>query len=193
MEVQTITIKKTPELVSIFPGVFWAINKPLKLIYKDFSTDSKLVNRKIISGEIQFKCTERFLKKPNKPQNYIVCSDPDYNAAMIFAGYLVSEFIKKYSSNRVIWYNINRYEPDPFYSNLEYRPSLIVISTIFADASLNRIEQIRDLVSHFWNVPKILVGTGMDPLTLAAYRLHIPVNSMFYYKSMLVKSDFNVM
>lgn len=191
--VNQIVVPKTKELVSVVPGVFWAINKPLNLIYKDFSTDESLVNKKIISSRIQAKCTQRFLSKPNKPQTYMICSSPDYNAAMVFAGYLVNEFIKKYGASRIIWHHMNKYTPDPFVASLEYRPSLIVLSALYPDTSYQRVEQFRDLISFYWNVPKLIIGTGMDPLTLAATKLHVPVNSVFYHQSRLVKTNYNVM
>lgn len=192
-QIKPIEIQKKPELVNIFPGVFWAVNKPLTLAYKDFSTDENLVKKKIVSAKIQARCTERFLKRGNKPQNYVICSSPDYAAAMVFAGYLVSEFIAKYGSSRVIWYHMNSYIPDPFLTSLDYRPSLIVLSTIYPEMSLNRLTQVRDLISMYWNVPKLIIGTGMDPITLAAATLHIPANSVYYHQSSLVKTSFNVM
>ena len=192
-QIKPIEIQKKPELVNIFPGVFWAINKPFTLVYRDFSTDETLVKKKIVSSKIQARCTERFLKRGTKPQNYVICSSPDYTAALLFAGYLVTEFIAKYGSSKVLWYHMNNYTPDPFLANLDYRPSLIVLSTIYPDTGLARLTQVRDLVSMYWNVPKLIIGTGMDPITLAAVKLHIPANSVYYHQSSLVKTSFNVM
>ena len=187
----SILIKKTPELASIVPGVVWSVNKSTKLYFRDFSPlSAKLNSTKIFSGEIQQKCYDRFIKTPNKPQTYVVTSNPDYAKALIFAAHLVDVFIQRYSSNKVIWHTLGRNNLD---LDISYRPSLLVVSTVYADTSLYRKETVRDLVSAFWNVPKIIVGTGTDPISLAADVLNIPANSIYYYEaSGLVESKLKV-
>lgn len=187
-----ISTKKTTELAALVPGVVWSVNKSTKLYFRDFSPLSpKLNSSRIFSGEAQEKCYERFLKTPNKPQTYVVTSNPDYSKALIFATHLVDNFIQKYSSNKVIWYTIGKTSSDGL--DVSFRPSLIVVSTVYADCSLYRKEQVRDIVSTFWNVPKLIVGTGTDPISLAADVLNIPANSIFYYEaSGLVNSKLKV-
>ena len=187
-----ISTKKTPELAALVPGVVWSINKSTKLYFRDFSPLSpKLNSTKIFSGEAQQKCYERFLKTPNKPQTYVVTSNPDYAKALVFATHLVDTFIQKYSSNKVVWYTLGKTHSEVL--DVSFRPSLIVVSIVYADCSLYRKEQVRDIVSTFWNVPKIIVGTGTDPISLAADVLNIPANSIFYYEaSGLVESKLKV-
>lgn len=188
-----INTKKTPELASIVPGVVWSVNKATKIYFRNFSPLSQRLNStKIFSGEIQQKCYERFLKSPNKPQTYVITSHPDYAKALIFATHLVDTFISRYSSNKIVWYNLNRFS-NTDQLDVAYRPSLIIVSTVYADINAYRKEQVRDIVSTFWNVPKLVVGTGTDPISLAADVLNIPANSIFYHEaSQLVESKLKV-
>ena len=118
-----ISTKKTPELASIVPGVVWSVNKSTKLYFRNFSPLSQKLNTsRIFSAEAQEKCYNRFVKTPNKPQTYIVTSNPDYSKALVFATHLVDLFIQKYSSNKVVWYTLGKNSSDNL--DVSFRPSL---------------------------------------------------------------------
>lgn len=193
MDQITISIKKTPELSAIIPGSVWSVNKPTKIFFRDFSPlSNKLNSKKVFTSVVQEKCYQRFLRYPNKPQTYVISSNPDYSKALLFAAHLVEYFIKKYSSNKVLWYSLSRFSSINL-DTISYKPSLIVVSTIYPDTSVYRKEIVRDIISSFWNVPKLIIGSGIDPISIAADVLNIPANSVFYYEaSSLVESKVKV-
>lgn len=183
-------VEKTAALMSIVPGYVWTV-KEKRILPTTFYPEAKRLDQsKVFSSQMQKTLFERFCRYPNRAQTYIVSSDPDYMHASYFAARLVSIYLKKYgaqAASGIVWHTINKLADQPVLSILQ--PKFLIISTVYAESSQYRIEQVRDLLDKYWSIPKVLIASGIDPISLASNTLHVPVHSIYYHASSLVVSN----
>lgn len=184
-------IEKSTALTSIVPGYVWSV-KEKRILPTTFYPEAKRLDQsKVFSSQMQKTLFERFCRCPNRAQTYIVSSDPDYMHASYFAARLIAIYLKKYGSQAasgIVWHTLNKLAVDqPAISILQ--PKFLIISSLYADSSSYRIEQVRDLLDKYWNIPKVLIASGIDPISLASNTLHVPVHSIYYHASSLVVSN----
>lgn len=184
-----IKVEKTPELAAVVPGQVWAV-QPFQFNAQSFSPKANTLNAKRFTAKLQEQCLNAFITHPNKPLTYICASQPDYQQAMYFAAYLASIHIKKIKSSNVHWEQINNYIASDLSTESYAKPSMIVLSVCYEDTTSYRVEKIRDIIEAFPNIPKVIVASGIDPISLAAYKLHIPVNAVYYTEDPIMKATY---
>ncbi len=168
-----IALPNSPALKSIVPGFTWS-QRPFDFRPKTFYLDHpSLDTSKFFEKDLQINSLENWNKDCGVPRIYVCTSSPEDLPARYFAAYLVNIFINKYRGSSVVWKES---------SNLEniYSPSLLVLSGLCIETSKYRLEKVRDLVVKYYNIPRIIVGAGTDPITFAKAYLRIPVNGIFY-------------
>lgn len=188
----TTTLKPTRQLSAILPKYIWQ-NAKLPSVPSMFTPSSaKLNSMAVFSVKQQMDMYEEFCLHPNKPQTYVVTSSPDPQNASLFAARLVQAYLKKYGQDscaNVCWYSMNQFKERPAFSY----PNLLVISTLYENSSYKKIDEVRDLVEFYHDIPKIVIGAGIDPISLACGVLNIPVHSVFYQSSINGESKIKVM
>lgn len=182
-----IKISKSPALESIIPGRVKAI-QPFEFDGVSFSPSAETLEPKIFGRKIQEQSLALFIKKPNRPQVYICSSQPDDSHASLLAAFLVEQHINKIKNSNVIWEHLSAFHDSQLSLEPSAKPTLIVISTCYENMTFSRIERVRDIVNAFYDVPKIIVASGIDPISLAAYKLHIPVHAIYYSEDPIMKS-----
>ena len=182
-----ITVSKSPALQSIIPGRVWAV-RPFEFDGSSFTPSTDMLNPKIYGRKIQEQSLGLFIKKPNRPQTYICSSQPDDSHASLLAAFLVEQHLNKVKTSNVIWEQLNCFHQSQLSLDQSAKPTMIVISTCYADMSFSRIERVRDIIHAFYDIPKIIVASGIDPISLAAYKLHIPVHAIYYSEDPIMKS-----
>lgn len=172
--VSDIRVKPSPSLREVIPGIVWSC-RPFKFRPKTFYLDHPQLNKtKFFDKDLQVKSLENW-KNGICSGIYVCTSSPDDLIAKYFAAYLVSLFPKR----SVVWEELNSVYEKPV-EFLTY-PSLIVISGLCVDSSKIRLEKARDIINKYYNIPRIVVAGGADPITFASVYLRTPVNSIFYY------------
>jgi hypothetical protein len=168
---------------NVDPSVF--ITAPFNWKPSAFVVEHHRLNDRIISEQVQIKSLEKFEENPKLPFNYFVTGALDDRRAKYFAAYLVSLHLKTVNSS-VHWENIVGGFDNPL---LKADPSLtmLVLSNIPDFSSNSKLEKVRDLIEHYPNIPKIIVGAGEDPISLS-FRLKIPANGLAYFGSNLTKT-----
>lgn len=182
-----IKVSKSPVLDSIISGRIKAI-QPFEFDGISFSPSADVLNPKIYGRKVQEQSLAAFIKKPNRPQVYICSSQPDDSHASLLAAFLVEQHINKIKNNNVIWEYLNAFHDSQLSLDLSAKPTMIVISTCYENMTFSRIERVRDIVNAFYDIPKIIVASGIDPISLAAYKLHIPVHAIYYSEDPIMKS-----
>ena len=182
-----IKISKSPALQSVVPGRVWAI-QPFEFDGISFTPLTDTLNPKIYGRKVQEQSLGLFIKKPNRPQTYICSSQPDDSHASLLAAFLVEQHIKKVKNNNVIWEHLSSFYTSQLSLEQSAKPTMIVISTCYNDMTFSRIERVRDIVHAFHDIPKIIVASGIDPISLAAYKLHVPVHAIYYSEDPIMKS-----
>lgn len=182
-----IKISKSQTLQSIIPGRVWAI-PAFEFDGISFTPSTDMLNPKIYGRKVQEQSLGLFIKKPNRPQTYICSSQPDDSHASLLAAFLVEQHIKKVKNNNVVWEHLNTFYNSQLSLDQSAKPTMLVISTCYENMTFSRIERVRDIVNAFYDIPKIIVASGIDPISLAAYKLHIPVHAIYYSEDPIMKS-----
>ncbi len=68
-----------------------------------------------------------------------------------------------------------------------YKPSLLIISNILGETSNQKVDKLRDCLEYHCNIPKIIICSGIDPISFFNTRLHSPLNGCIYLQSKQVK------
>lgn len=182
-----IKISKNSLLKSIIPGRIWSV-QPFEFDARSFTPSTDLLNPKIYSRKVQEQSLSAFIRKPNRAQTYICSSLPDDSHASLFAAFLVEQHIKHVTNNNVVWEQLSSFHSSELSLDSSFKPTMIVISTCYDDMSQYRIERVRDIIHSFYDVPKVVVASGIDPISLAVHKLHLPVHAIYYSEDPLMKS-----
>jgi hypothetical protein len=163
--------------VFVTPPFLW---KPVPFVVEH----PRLVDR-IISAEKQNQSLEKFTANPKLPMTYFITGALDDRKAKYFAAYLCSHHLKTVNSS-IHWESITGGFDNPL---LKAQPDLtmLVISNIPDFSSGAKLEKVRDIVSAYPNIPKVLIGAGEDPVSLS-YRLKLPAHGLAYFGSNLTKN-----
>ena len=60
---------------------------------------------------------------------------------------------------------------------IEENPSLLVISNVNEASSSYKLEKVRDILEKYSHVPRIVVMSGLDPITFFSTKLYGPINA----------------
>ncbi len=155
--------------------------------------DSKVegIKTRRVPKKVQLAQLERFIEKPfAAPAVISIASFPNDGKAKLMAAFLMEVAHKAQVSGRFrsvrarqlpLWHRVM----GGYYDQLrdgrsEERPSLLVLSNITHQSTPMKLEKLRDLLEMYNDIPRVIVSTNEDPITLANSKLLVPVNMAFY-------------
>lgn len=172
-------IRVDQKAVSRFVPGYVFTQAPFKFLPLGFSIDTKGgTNEVMFPKEVQEKGLMTFAEHPFGQQNYVLTGHLDDQKALYFAAFLIQLHLKK-GGTYPVWHTFDSSFKTPEFHN----PTMLVLSNLTTESSSARIEKCRDIIFKYWNIPKVIVACGIDPIRFGAMRLHIPVNRMAYFKS----------
>lgn len=92
----------------------------------------------------------------------------------------MQSWVRRHKPGRVmpLWHRVFGGFNDPLRDKpIEETPSLLVLSNINEASSSYKIEKVRDILEKYSHIPRIVVMSGMDPLTFFATKLYYPINA----------------
>ncbi len=167
--------------------------RPFDLEHHLVSIDSQVdgIKTRRVLKKTQLAHFDRFMEHPFAlPQIVAVSSFPNDGKAKMLAAYMMQRAYKAHISGKFrltrsrhlpIWHTLH----GGYYDNLrdgrsEEKPSLLVLSNITQDSTQVKFEKLRDLLEMYNDIPRIIVMTSNDPLTIANTRLFMPINTALY-------------
>lgn len=142
-----------------------------------------------VPKKMQQEALKRVMEKPiGVPYLMAISSSPNDGKAKMLAAFIMQQALKahlsgKYRSARgkalPLWHMVNGSFQDRLRDNSEERPSMLVISNITEQSTNVKFEKVRDLLEMFSDIPRIIVCTPTDPLTLVNRRIYLPLNHAF--------------
>lgn len=153
------------------------------------------VQRATISCESQEKSALKLMENP-LGANYcaMVCSYPTDVRAKVFGAELLKRCWEAGRNHadldvrkrRPLWYTLYNNYLD--YDALKKRnPTALFISNITDDTTPQKMERLRDLLEMFSGIPRVvMVGSAVDPVTLAAQRLRYSITHPLMFKGKTV-------
>ena len=165
---------------------------PFKFKPLSFCTEAEQLNDKIYEADVQLDGLRDFTEDPTQAMIYSVAGNPDDTKAKYFAAYLVRQHLQKVRVPNVVW--------NPIYGGFENKlmdddvqpPTMIVITNLTPLSTNLKLEKTRDLLEKFQNIPRVIVSTGMDPISFAFTRLFVPVHGIAYFCESLIKRKIEV-
>ena len=133
----------------------------------------------------------KFIEKPfAAPLVFSISSFPNDGKARVLAAYLMEQAYKHHVAGRFrftrsrhlpLWHTVTGGLYDVLRDGRqEHRPSLLILSNITHLSTTVKLEKVRDLLEIYNDIPRILVSTNEDPITLANSKLLVPINSAVY-------------
>lgn len=160
------------------------------------SGDSKVIS---IDKRKQYGYVDAILESPFDPYVACISSQPNEGKAKLLAGYLFAQAITSYSKglpdtlrdyNMPLWVNlVGGYKNQVLDRIKDLRPSMLVIGNLPINSTDAKMEKARDLLCVCDNIPRILVSSGSDPLTLMYSKLYMEVNYSILIGSGLTKKQ----
>lgn len=148
--------------------------KPFELdeYVRGFTAQSETGLRpKRITKDSQIEHYKKVLKAPGaSPYVYIIGSEPSDKKAKMVAATLVLKFLEQNpgDSRGIVWHTLtgsyrDKYRDTVFHG--EKKPKLMVLSNITPESTEVKIEKLRDLLELYPDIPRIVLITGINPLT----------------------------
>lgn len=165
---------------------------------RPFETDQHLVTivseiegmktRKVLK-KAQIESLHKVMEKPfGAPYLMAISSSPNDGKAKMLAAFIMQQALKAHLSGKFratrgkalpLWHMVNGSFQDRLRDQSEERPSLLVLSNITEQSTNVKFEKVRDLLEMFSDIPRIIVCTPTDPLTLVNRRIYMPLNHAF--------------
>ena len=174
-----IRVKRDDKIKRIVPGFVFQ-QPPFDFFPVGFSIKVRGENDLLYPKSIQEAGLKKFLSYPFGGQNYVLTSFLDDSKPLYMAAFLVQAHLSAGGTNPVWVSMTSSYRDDLDAVN---KPSMLVLSNLTSESSPVRLEKCRDLTFRYYDVPKIIVGCGLDPIHFGGTKLHIAVNKMVYFKS----------
>lgn len=139
--------------------------------------DSRLF---VINKDRQLGYFNKYLKKPLDNQVMLVSSGPSDLPARQLAAHMFFCALKAHKNSRQaekmppLWHRLYGGLHDSLLDRKDARYSLLVVSNIVDDMTVNKAEKLRDILVAYEDIPRIVVIGTHNPLQLFRNRLHYP-------------------
>jgi hypothetical protein len=155
----------------------------LKFKPKAFVVETPKLEGKIIEASVQANSFQSFTDDPTVRQTYICSGNPDATKARYFALYLASVHQQYMVENgrrpNILWESVVGGFDNPAMRADD--TTLLVIDNLSVIPNKVKYDKVRDLITKFAKIPKILIVEGEDPVSFAAARLFTPVHALAYF------------
>ena len=156
-----------------------------------FGVEEERMAERIIEPSTQYKSLDMFTADVNKPMIYGVGSSPDDTIARTFAAYLVMLHLQTTAYANVVWESLYGGFQNKLLDS-EQRPTMLVLSNLAPNSTNQKLEKAKDLIDKFDDIPRVIVVSGLDPLSFLSTRLYVPTHGIFYHSSKALKQKIEV-
>lgn len=174
--------------VQNLPGDLHTV-RPFNFDPQPFSLKPPLFRDKLISASSQQTSLSQFLESPQSNCVYSVTGILSDLEARYFAAFLVDQYLSLTTNTHVEWVHLkNKGDVAAMISTVP-SCSLLVITGVYPTMMPSRIEAARDLLDAYSDIPRILVGSGEDPITFSVGHLNIVPTRCYFHQSALSNSS----
>lgn len=196
-DIENIKIKLDPKYLGVLENrkmnYSAKLQKPFVFRPVSFTSDVPGLKPKHISRDRQLLMFQEFLANPFIPQTYCVVAAPNDGMSKLFAAYLMQQAIIKREPgvSMPLWHDLDQSFKNPLLED-SARASLLVLSNVGAESTPTKIEKLRDILTHYADIPRIVVATGCDPFFFFTRHLYMPMHSCAYMTTDQVKKDYEL-
>jgi hypothetical protein len=174
---------------------------PFKLRPTSFTINVEGLKPKAIDRRSQLDFFHSFLANPLNPGCYCVSSDPNDRLAKVVGAFMIQQWYdyKAHHSESLagslpMWHDLLGGFHNPLVGDDPTRGRLgfLVLNNVLPTSTNVKLEKLRDILETHADIPRVVVTSGGDPMTLFLKYLHYPLNGCIYLTSSLVKPDVEI-
>jgi hypothetical protein len=159
-----------------------------------FTSTVEGLKPKLFKAKTQLKWLEEFMEEPFQPRNYCLVSAPNDSMAKMLAAFMMQYAVIKGDSRTALplWHDLTGGFNNTLLNSKNETAqgaSLLVLNNVGAMSTQPKIEKLRDIIETYTDIPKIVVATGCDPFAFFTKYLYLPVHSLAYMTTGMVKRN----
>ena len=136
---------------------------------------------KKIRSSSQVKVFEATLKLVEKPYLYVISGKTDAVKSKKAALCLLDTYLtKQLKTNKNLEYD--KFWRPPVWHSVYANLNDLVLETLYPNSTVTRLDKIRDLLSIYSSIPRVIVGAGDDPINLCREQLYCMPNKVLYFE-----------
>jgi hypothetical protein len=183
-------IQLEPNLVPLLRsmGMNWAAQaqKPFEFKPTSFTTKVDGLKPRPFSQPKQLEMMESWLKRPLAPGTFGIMSAPTDGKSLLMAAWMMQAAYRE-GNPTVKWYDLTGGFDCPLLSEPMDNLGVLVLNNVGPDSSQTKKEKLRDLLTVYANVSKIVVVNGSDPYTFFTKELRMPLTGLCYLTNSAIK------
>lgn len=157
-----------------------------------FSSEVEGLKTRRVTKQQQQQALLRVLQRPfHAPYVMAISSSPNDGKAKQLAAFIMQHAMRAHLSGKFRatrgkdlpqWHFLTGAWQDRLRDGAEHaaRPSMLILSNITRDSTNVKFEKVKDLLEIYSDIPRIIVMTPDDPLTMVHRRLYAPINSLIH-------------
>lgn len=154
-----------------------------------FASEMEGLKTRRVTKKQQQQALLRVLERPfSAPYLMAISSSPNDGKAKQLAAFLLQNAMRAHMSGKFrstrgrdmpMWHFLTGSFQDKLRDG-EDRPSMLILSNLTKDSTNVKFEKCRDILEKYNDIPRIIVMTPDDPLTMVNSRLYMPVNVVLH-------------
>lgn len=167
------------------------IQKPFRFNPVSFTSSVQGLKPKAITKETQLKQFQEFLDEPFAPRTYCVVSAPNDGMAKLLAAYMMQHAIINHRTTLPVWHDLTQSFKNSLIED-NVHASLLVLNNVGATSTPAKLEKLRDLLTHYADIPRVVVATGCDPFMFFTQYMYMGLNACAYMTTDQVKKSYEL-
>jgi hypothetical protein len=180
-----ITVPKTEKLAGVIPSSVWA-QQPFKYTAQIFEPSSERFDKKPVPPQVQSKSLIDFAEDTKAPIVYCIAGTPDDSRARYFAAFLTQLHMQQHKFARPVWTPVFAAGSQPM---LPPDPTLLTIYNLAANSTAYKLDRVRDLLTQYDHIPRLLVVSGEDPISFMRTRLYHSVQAIQFFPAIELRQS----
>lgn len=173
------------------PGFVWK-EPPFRFDPQGFVPSDLYLQKRMYDGDLQQQALNRWTDNTFRSGVYCCASEPHDGRALYFAAHLVHAWLVNNPTGKVAWNTSWAHGFKNAMIEEGRQCDLLVMSNLTPNSSAVKLERVRDTLTYYSNIPRIVVVAGEDPVSFFARRLYFKLNGLFFYSSKTVKRSIEV-
>lgn len=167
------------------------LQKPFTFSPQSFTSTVSGLKPKVIKREAQLQHFRDFLDEPFRPVTYCLVSAPNDGMAKLLAAYMMQHAIINHGQSLPVWHDLTQSFKNPLLED-STRASLLVLNNVGTSATPTKLEKLRDILTHYADIPRVVIATGCDPFAFFTQHLYMPMNACAYMTTDQVKKSYEL-
>ncbi len=169
-------------------GMNWAAQaqKPFDLAPTSFTAKVEGLKPRPFTRPKQMEMLESWIERPLIPGTFGITSAPTDGKSLLLAAWMMQVAYRQ-GNPMLKWYDVTGGFDCPLLTEPMDNIGLLVLNNVGPDSSQTKKEKLRDLLTVYAKVSKIVVVNGCDPYTFFTLHMRMPLTGLCYLTNNAIK------